>query len=210
MPNLTAPALTFPSRSFPTQQAGAPTGIAGELLVSELVGKYSTLVKSQKVFYTSAIITAPASFVTAAQLGPMLWNKPGSGLDAHILGIGVGQPTTATSVGGALGWCSAVQPTAPTSPTAITAVNAYAGGGPSGMAAVNSAGTVIILPTPIFLPLVGVSLAATSVGLNVAPSWVDVAGGLIIGPGNVGFVCGSAVQTSGVFTIGILWAEIAT
>jgi hypothetical protein len=208
MPNISAPALSFPTRSFPTQQSGAPTGVVGELLVSELVGKYSTLVKSQKVFYTSAIITAPASFVTATQLGPMIWNRPASGVDAHILAVAVGQPTTATSVGGAIGYASSVQAAAPTSPTAITAVNAYAGGGPSSMGAVNSGGVVSILPTPIFLPLVGVSLAATTVGLNVSATWTDIGGALIIGPGNVGYICGSAVQTAGVFTIGIMWAEI--
>ena len=103
MPNITGPSLSFPSRSFPGQQAGAPSGVAGELLLSELLGKYSTLVKSGKVFYTSASVTAPVIFSTAAQLGPMLWNKPGSGIDAHIIGVAVGEPSTATTVAGSIG-----------------------------------------------------------------------------------------------------------
>lgn len=180
----------------------------GELSVSELCGKYATLVKLGKVFYTSAIITAPVIFSTAAQLGPMLWNRPGSGLDAHILGVAVGQPTTASTVAGSLGWCSNVQPTAPTTPTAITAVNAYAGGGgTSQMGAVLSTATVIVLPTPIFLPLTGVNTGAVTTQA-VSASFVDVGGSLIVGPGNVGYVCASATLSSGVFTIGLVWAEL--
>jgi hypothetical protein len=207
MPNITSPALTFPTRSFPANQAGAPSGVVGELVVSEALGRYATLVKAQKVFYTSAIITAPVIFSTGAQLGPMLWNKPGSGVDAHILAISVGSPTTATSVAGALGWASAVQPTAPTSPTAIVAVNAYAGGGPSQMAAINSTGTVIILPAPIFMPYIAVNTGAVTTGV-LTSSYADVAGSQIIGPGNCGYVCASATLTSGVFTIGLLWCEL--
>lgn len=207
MPNLQGPALSYPTRSFPGSQAGVPTGVVGELTISEVLGKYATLVKSQKVFYTSAIITAPVIFSTAGQLGPMLWNKPGSGLDAHILAIGVGNPTVASGVAGSIGYASAVQPTAPTSPTAITAVNAYAGGGPSQMAAVNSGGTVIVLPAPIFLPLVGVNTGAITTQ-SLTTGFVDVGGALIVGPGNVGYVCASATLTSGVFTVGIVWAEL--
>ena len=209
MPNITGPALAFPSKAFPGTQAGAPTGIGGEVLLSELVGKYATLVKMQKVFYTSAIITAPVIFSTAAQLGPQIWNRPASGVDAHILGIGVGSPTTATTVAGAIGYASNVQPTAPTTPTAITAVNAYAGGGPSAMGAVNSTATVIILPVPIFMPLIGVNTGAVTTGA-ISMSWADVGGLFIVGPGNVGYVCSSATLSSGVFTIGLVWAELPT
>lgn len=208
MPNLTGPSLSFPTKAFPANQQGAPSGVLGELALSEILPRYSTLCKAQKVFYTSAIITAPASFVTAIQLGPMIWNKPGSGLDAHILAVGMGQTTTAFTADGALGYASGVQPTAPTSPTPIVAVNAYAGGGPSQMAAINSGGTVIVLPAPIFLPLIGVCGPTVTTAVGTTASWVDVAGSVIIGPGNVGYLCGSAVLSSGVATIGLMWAEL--
>jgi hypothetical protein len=209
MPNITAPTLTFPPKSFPAQQAGAPTGVIGDMLLSEVLGKYGTLVKAQKVFYTSAIITAPVIFSTGAQLGPMLWNRPASGLDAHLLAIGMSQPTVATTVAGSLGWASSPQATAPTSPTPISAVNAYAGGGASAMGAVNSTGTVIVLPIPIILPLIAVSTAAITVNI-LGTNWLDVGGGLIVAPGTVGYVCASATLSSGVFTIGIVWAELPT
>ena len=49
MPNITGPALTYPTRSFPGTQAGAGTGIAGEQISSSLVGRYATLVKSGQI-----------------------------------------------------------------------------------------------------------------------------------------------------------------
>ena len=208
MPNITAPALSFPSKSFPAQQAGAPSGIVGELLFSEVMGKYATLAKSQRIYYTSAPIGAVVGFATSGtQLGPMLWNKPGSGIDAHLLAIGVANPTTATTVAGAIGWASNAQTTAPTSPTAIAAVNAYAGGGPSQLGAVNSAGVILILPVPIFLPLIAINTGATSI-TDVAANWVDVGGAVIVGPGTVGYVCGSATLTTLAIHIGIVWAEL--
>ncbi len=207
MPNITAPALSFPSRSFPAQQAGAPSGVVGEMLYTEVMGRYATLAKSQKLFYASAAITAPVIYSTAIQAGPMIWNRPASGLDAHILALVVGQATTAYTVAGSIGWGANVQPTAPTSPTALASVNCYAGGGVSGMGAVNTVGTVLILPVPTFLPLIAVSTAAISVSIPSA-TWLDVGGSVIVGPGTVGYICGSATLSTGIATIGIVWAEL--
>lgn len=217
MPNLTGPALSFPTRAFPGNQQGVPGGLVGELAASTVLGRYGTLVKAQKVFYTSAIITSPVVFTTAGQLGPIIWNKPGSGLDAHILAISVGQPTAVSAVSGAIGYASAVQATQPTlagTSAPIVAVNAYAGGGPSQMAAIlaGSTGnvvTVTVLPAPIFLPLVGIEgIATVTTALSSPNTSVDIAGSLIIGPGNVGYLCASATLTTLAVTIGIMWAEL--
>ncbi len=211
MPNITGPSLSFPAKSFPVQQAGAPVASVGELGMGALLGKYATLVKAGKVFYTSAIVTSPVIFTTAGQLGPILWNKPGSNIDAFILAISVGSPTTATSVPGAIGWSSNIQSTLPTATnTAITAVNAYAGGGVSQLAlvATNSGGAVGVLPAPIFLPMVGVNTGAITTQVLNGSGYVDVGGLLAIGPGNMGCVCANATLTSGVFTLGVMWCEV--
>ena len=208
MPNVTAPPLSFPSKAFPAQQAGAPTGIIGDLLFSEVMPRYATLAKSQRVFYTSLAVTAPLVFSTGTtQLGPSLWNRPGSGVDAHILALCIASPTTASTVAGAIGWASNAQPTAPTTATAITAVNAYAGGGPSQMGAINGTSTVLVVPTPIFLPLIAVNTGAVSVN-GVGTNWLDIGGALIVGPGTVGYVCGSATLSTLVIQIGLVWAEV--
>ena len=209
MPNVTGPALSFPARSFPVQQAGAPVGVVGELGFSALLGRYSTLVKSQKVFYTTAIITAPVIYTSASQISPVLWNKPASGIDAYLLGFSVGSPTTASGVAGSWGWIQNVQATQPTATiTNLPVQNAYAGGGPSQLAGVmTTTGAVGILPTPIFVPLIGVNTGAITTQV-IGGGYVDVGGMFIIGPGNMGCATVSATLTSGVFTVGLLWAEL--
>lgn len=207
MPNITAPSLTYPLKSFPTQQSGAPTGIAGELMISELVGKYATLVKSGRVFYTSAIITAPVIFSTAAQLGPMLWNRPGSSVDAHILAVSVGSPTTASTVAGAISYASNTQATVPTTATALTVMNAYSTGGVSQMGGVFSTATILVAPTNVPFPLVAVNTGAITTGA-LTTNYFDCGGAFQVAPGSVGYICGNATLTAGVFTIGLLWAEL--
>ena len=207
MPYVQAPSLTFPVRSFPGAPAGAPAGAVGELLVSELVGRYATLAKSGRVFYTSAIITAPVIFSTAAQLGPMLWNRGGSAVDAHILGVSVSSPTTASTVAGAISYASNTQATVPTTATALTVVNALAGGGVSAMGGVFSTATILVAPTNVPFPLISVNTGAITTGA-LTQNWVDVGGAFIVTPGTVGYICGNATLTAGVFTIGLLWAEL--
>lgn len=199
--------LALPPKAFTGGNTNIPGGIANELIFSELCGRYAHLVKLGKVFYVSAIITAPVIFSTAAQLGPIIWNRPNSNLDAHILGLSVGSPTVATTVAGSIGYASNSQTTLPTSQTALVPQNAYAGGANSQIASVGTGGTVSILPAPGFLPLVAVNTGAITTQV-VANPWIDLGGGLIVGPGSVGYVCGSATLTAGVFTIGLLWAEL--
>ena len=207
MPNISGPAFSFPGNAFPVGQAGVPVGAVGELAVSEILAKYATLTKSKRVFYTSAIITAPVIFSTAAQLGPMLWNRPGSGVDAHILAVSVGSPTTASTVAGAISWASQTQATVPTTATALTVMNAYAGGGVSAMGGVFSTATILVAPTNVPVPIVAVNTGAITTGA-LTQCMVDLGGAFQVGPGSVGYVCGNATLTAGVFTIGLLWAEL--
>ena len=160
------------------------------------------------MFYTSAIITAPVIFSTAAQLGPMLWNAPGSTTDAHILAVSVGSPTTATTVAGAISYASNVQPTVPTTATALTVMNSLAGGGVSAMGGVFSTATILVAPTNVPFPLVAVNTGAITTGVEAAGSFVELGGTFIVTPGTIGYICGNATLTAGVFTIGLLWAEL--
>ncbi len=207
MPNITAPAFSLPAKSSPTQQAGTPAGVMGELSMSELLGKYATLTKAGKVFYTSAIITAPVIFSTAGQLGPMLWNRPGSGVDAHILGVGVSSPTTASGVAGAISYASNTQATVPTTATSLTVMNAYAGGAASAMGGVFSTATILVAPTNVPFPLVAVNTGAITTGA-LTQCFVDLGGVFQVSQGSIGYICANATLTSGVFTIGLLWAEL--
>ena len=62
MPNITAPALTFPSRAFPAQQAGAPTGVVGELNLSLVVLERQTQISIFLLETTNPIPFLPEGF----------------------------------------------------------------------------------------------------------------------------------------------------
>ena len=60
---------------------------------------------------------------------------------------------------------------------------------------------------PIFVPVLPVDTGSITTAA-VPQGWVDLNGSQIVPQGNVGYVCTSATLTSGVFTIGVLWAEV--
>jgi len=211
VPNLTAPALTFPARSNPGAPAGTPAGWMGELALSELLGRYASLVKAGRVFSAMATVTAPVIFSTAAGTGgPLLWNRPASGIDAHILGVSFGAQTTVGTVAGALGLTgNGGQSVAPTATTAIDAQqNMLVGGPASGLGGVYRVGTPANPGAGLFPVIAAGITAATGASIELANSWIDIGGGFIIPPGSWGALAGSATLTALVVSLGLLWAEL--
>ena len=210
MANIQTTPLTFPARSQVSGNPnGVPSGFLGELLISELLGKYATLVKAGKVFHAMATVTAPVIYSTAAGTGgPLIWNKPTSGVDAHILGISFGGLSTASTVAGALGISGAAgQVIAPTATTAIDALgNALIGGPASALGGVYRVGTPTN-PGTQFLPLIAVGTGAIT-AVEIEPSFVELGGLAIVPPGSWAAVAGSSTLTGGVLQIGLVWAEL--
>ncbi len=207
MPNVTAPALTIPNKAFPGSTGGVPSGIVGELLFSQVMLKYATLVKAGKVQTAYATMTAPVIFSTAAASGgPLIWNRPGSNVDAHILAVSVAG-VVASGVAGSIGLAGSVgQAIAPSSTTAIDGSgNALVGGPASAMGGVFRLGTVANA-AGFFAPLFNVGTTATSAMFG--PSFIDVGGAMVVPPGNCGFVAASATLTSCQVSIALIWAEV--
>lgn len=208
--NLTGPGLAFPSHSQSGGSlAGAPLGFANEVLISELMGKYATLVKAGKVFSAYALVTAPVIFSTAAGTGgPLIWNKPGSTVDAHVLGVSFGALSTAATVAGSVGLTgNGGQQVAPTSTTAIDGIqNMQVGANASAMGGVYRVGTVANAGAGFF-PLIAVGTGAIT-AIEAAASWIDIGGGFIIPPGSWGSLAGNVTLTTGVMALGIMWAEL--
>ena len=75
MPLIQTSGLAIPAKSQigVPNSTGVPSGLAGELLISEILGKYSNLVKAGKVF------TAWASPITAPRLASARALYPPSG-----------------------------------------------------------------------------------------------------------------------------------
>lgn len=186
-----------------------PSGLLGELVLSEVLGKYSTLVKQGVVFGAYAALTAPVIYTTAAGTGgPLLWNKSASGIDAHILAVTFGALSTATSVAGSLGLAAGLnQAVAPTTTTAIDAMgNMLVGGKSTGLGGVYRIGTVTNAGSQ-YLPLIAIGTGAIT-AIEALPSWIDIGGAMILTPGNWASIAANATLTAGVLGVGLIWAEL--
>lgn len=212
MPNLTTAPLAFPARSKlgDGTQLGVPSGIVSDLLVSPLMGRYATLCKAGVLQVAYATLTAPVIFSTAAGTGgPLIWNKPSSVVDAHILAVGF-STSVVTTVAGGLGFTgNGGQSVAPGTTTAIDSFgNPYIGGASSKMGGIYRIGT----PSNaggFFFPFAQFHTGALTVD-NTGLTWIDVGGAIVIPPGCWGSVAGSATLTTLQVQMALLWAELPT
>lgn len=181
-------------------------GRLGDVVVSELMGRYYELSRSGRIFAAHAIVTAPVIYTTAAGTGgPLLWNKS-TNVNAVILAVGVGI-TTVTTVAAALGLTGNTgQTAAPGSTTAIDSqVCGYIG-------AAAPACNVYRVGTPtnagnFFFPLCDLHTGALTVD-NRGMGWFDLGGWLIVPPQGWCSIAASATATTTVAQLGLLWAEV--
>lgn len=202
-------ALNLSQKTAAGNPVGTPSAFFGELAVSELLAKYSVLCKSNSLFSAYATLTAPVIFSTAAGTGgPLLWNKPNSGIDAHILAVGFSTSVVTTVAGGIGLTGNSGQTTSPTTTTAIDASGPmYLGGASSQLGGVFRLGTVTNAGN-IFMPLAQFHTGALTVD-TTAITWMDVAGAMIIPPGGWGSVAGTATLSTLQIQVGVIWAELA-
>jgi hypothetical protein len=169
---------------------------------------YYDLARQGQLFIAYATVTAPVIWSTAAGTGgPLLWNNSNAGknyVNAVIMGIGAAVTTAATAASslGITGGAS----TAPSSTTSIDAVKNCLIGGPAPVCNTYRIGTVSTAGT-FFMPVLTLGTGALTVS-NVAMSWVDIGGAVVVPPGCFASVAGSATATTAVADIALLWAEI--
>lgn len=178
----------------------------GGLLVSALNPKYSALSMSGKLYFAHAIVTAPVIYSTAAGTGgPLLWNPPGSGVNAQLIAAGVGV-STASTVAAALGITGGTgQNLVPSSTTAIDGSgNAFLGGAAAKILSYR-VGTVTTAGA-FLIPFGAVHTGALTVDIQPI-SWVDLAGVLTFGPGSWASIAASATASTTVATLSLLWVE---
>lgn len=200
--------FSFPAAAQTSgNSTGVPSGYVGELLHSNVLGKYSSLVKAGKVFSAYAIVTAPVIFSTAAGTGgPLLWNRPSSGVDAHILAVGF-STSVVTTVAGGIGLTGGPgQVAAPTSTTAIDASGNMLVGGPA------SACTPYRVGTPVAAGLQLVPFAQFHTGALTVDTtglgWIDFDGSMIVPPGSWASPAGTATLSTLVVSMALIWAEL--
>jgi hypothetical protein len=205
-------ALPTASQTGPTQNLDGATpnlrgGRLGDLIISELQGRYYEQASRGRLFVARAIVTAPVIYSTAAGTGgPLIWNPVGSGVNVSLLALTCAA-TVVTTVAAALGITGATgQTAAPSSTTAIdTSSNCYIGGA-------NPASTAYRVGTPtnagtFFMPLIAQHTGALTVQSSPGIGFIDIGGAIVIPPGCWGSVAASATATTLVAQLGMLYAE---
>lgn len=195
---------SFSDNQTPSQ--GFRMGRQGDLITSQLHGRYYEQTLRGRLYTAHAIVTAPVIYTTAAGTGgPLLWN----GSTTHravILAVGWGL-STASAAAAILGLTGGTgQTAAPGSTTAIDSVkNCYLGGAAS-------ACTAYRVGTPsaagnFFHPLGDLNTGAVTTRPG-SMNWVDLGGLFVIPPGGWISLAGSATATSAVINAGLIWEEV--
>lgn len=174
---------------------------------------YYDLARNGQLFCATATVTAPVIYTTAAGTGgPLLWNNTGSGAGggnrvlAVLLSLGVGI-TTASGVAGAIGITGGTS-TAPTTTTAIDGIdNLNLATAATPQCNLYRKGTVSTAGT-FFMPTHQVTTVALTSAPPLSMMWFDLGGCFIVPPGSFASVSASATLTSGVFSVGLIFAEI--
>ncbi len=210
MPTLTAPGLTFPAKAFPGTPFGAPSGLAGELLLSEVAGRYSHLVKAGRVQCAYALIPTSSPVIYSTNTltgGPVLWNPPGSNVDAHILGLSFNVTTVAsTGTEGGIGITTGSgQQALMASTTAIDTIGNCLIGGPASQMTVYRTATPAVAGSN-FMPLYNAGF--TAVSAQFKSGWVELMGLVVVGPGSWCALSASSTQTNMVSRGALIWAEL--
>lgn len=178
---------------------------SGEVIFSELQGRYYEQGYRGNIFMAQAIVTAPVIYTTAAGTGgPLLWNGT-STVRASILAVGWGISvvTTVAATFGVTGGSG--QTSAPSSTTAIDGRNSTLMGGPTSACTPYRVGTVSTAGTFLF-PLGDLQTGALTTGPGVM-HWADL-GGMFVLPQYGWFSPSvSATASTTVMTIGLIWAE---
>jgi hypothetical protein len=202
-----AEGIIGPSRGADGQELRTRLGRDGDLINSQLHGRFYESAKRGNTFYAQAIVTASVIYTTAAGTGgPLLWNPPTSGVDAVILAASFGL-TVVTTVAAAIGLTGNTgQVTAPSSTTAIDGrSSAYLGGRP-GACTPYRIGTVVTAGS-FLLPFGSLLTGALTVETQ-NNCFVPIDGALVVPPGSWCSISVSATASTTVGTFGLLYEEV--
>lgn len=185
--------------------AGPRIAKSGEVVVSELHGRYYENAYRGNIFMAQAIVTAPVIYSTAGGTGgPLLWNGT-STVNAEILAVGWGVSTVST-VAAAIGLTGgAGQTSAPSSTTAIDGRSSTLMGGPTSACTPYRVGTVTTAGT-FLIPFGQLNTGA----LTTTPgqmNWVDLGGMIVVPQFGWVSVAASATASTTVMTATLIWVE---
>ncbi|MGO9744442.1 MAG: hypothetical protein ACLPN5_23555 [Roseiarcus sp.] len=210
-PGSPAPGALLPL-ARPAANANAPAGILGELVVSEALPRYYSMVKSGIVFAVAALAVNPTAFIGAAAGTPLIgiYNPAGSGKDIVLIGASLGIRTTGTAAATLdFNWFGVNQGGVAVTGTQTQASNLYsqAATGSVAYAMVNTANTAALAST-LRRSSFSVGNVGATAGLNAAEFYDDIGGLLVISPGCYLALGASATLTAASIDAVVKWAEV--
>jgi hypothetical protein len=194
-----------------SQKSGAPpalsTGWHNELLVSELLPRYASLVLAGNVFFAhSQSAQALVTLTTGQSTGLSLVNPPNSIKNCVLLQVEF-SPTTAPAAAAAA-VCLAIQPYSALVSATIgnqIARNALIGAAATAVGIATTSATLQL--TPIAAKILATFLTSTATQINaVNPTIYDIGGSIILAPGTAACICNSTGAVTGIAAM--LWAEL--
>jgi hypothetical protein len=202
--------LSLPARAaLAGNQLGVPSGIASELLVSELLPRYSHLAKLGRIQIARAPLVT-LTLAATAYTGLAIWNNSAATnpVDLHLLKLtGNVAVTSAAMTGIALG--GGVQgTTAPTGTTLATQSSSIIGGPSSGPAGIAYSAATLAVAATNLLDLLHNTAAIAVTGEDNGFS-IDLEGSIIIPPGGfVAFSALGAASAAGAVNLSAIWAAL--
>ena len=206
-------ATSLPGLAKATNSNGVfPNGQFGELLMSELMPQYYSLLKAGKVFGIAGSGNVTA-FTGGAAGTPLLgiWNQPGSQVDIVPIAMRVAVRTTGTAaVAVDFNFYAAQQGSTAITGTQTQARNQYTlnASGSAAYCMVNTANTAALAST-LLLPSISVGLTAATAVTNVSNLNDELKGLGILAPGGYLAWGGSTTTTAATVDFALIYAEIA-
>lgn len=181
-------------------------GKAGEQIYADIHGKWYTAAYRGRVFEgttAAAGTTIPISSATAGTF--VLYNPLGSGVNMELVSYECGINTVTTVASAVLLGIAVGLVVAPTSVTALTPLPGLLGGSAVAQGKLYSVATIVA--TTSFYTLFGITATNATAGNSLgSPLRHEFDGKLILAPGTLVHVCGTAAQTSATAQT-FVWAE---
>jgi len=187
---------------------------SGEMGVADVHARYQEAQCRQNVYTLFSTAQNPTgAFPFAAAGTPLIavYNPPTSGKHLVMLGVGLGVETTGTAAVATTFGLTLTTVLVQGSGTKTVPTNMYTcvASGSVATGYLNTALTSNTIQNAIFtLPLVSIGLTAATAVVNAMPAFYDLAGSVIVAPGNILTLGVSATLTAAKVDSTFIWEEI--
>lgn len=197
----------------PAADGAAPTvrlNRDGSVVTIDAHGKYYETIARGNAYKISVAAGAATAFTGGAGGTPFIsiYNPIGSGKNLVILQVGLASRVAASAAGtfglALWGGVSAANTGTLTTPTNVYTLQNSGSVALGSANAATTSTTAVALIQPVFS-----YYWATAAGAFAAPSQFDIAGGVVVAPGNLVCLGGTAALTSATYDVSLMWEEVS-